>query len=166
MTADCNPAVRLLLQHGWLLLVVVTCICAVPLMLQSRPLPLTHPTMPAGYRSLMAPWLILGNVPWLIMAIGLETGRVPSLVHYFRQPDAPATVAFQSSIVGIWLILAWWIFLANGAEELARYPCLPVLRAHGVRQIRVLAGLVLLSAGVATIVAIFVSPKLNWACKP
>jgi len=98
MTIEWSPISRLMFRQGWLLLVAGTCLSAAPMISQLRLVRHADPVMASGYRKLLRAWLVLGNLLWVVMGVGLESGSVPSLVHYFGRPRLCATAAFHLSL--------------------------------------------------------------------
>ena len=115
------------------------------------------PELAEGYNKIFRVWIIYGSIPWLIMAIGMLTGTTHNVFEYFN-PKAlnPAVLAFHFSLVLIYLLIAYWVFLNNGASFLSKHPGLIVFRGFGTTKditsetaIKMFVGLVLLSGTIA-----------------
>ena len=78
--------------------------------------------MEEGYRSLIRGWLLYGNLPWVVMGVGIVYGDVPSDFHYFDPRNGPFVVAWYVTVVVLWVLTAYWVFLRGGAEALIRHP--------------------------------------------
>ena len=104
--------------HLWIVFVLATCANAVYFRVRSR----EQPELADGYTALIRGWLLWGNLPWLVMAVGLETGHVPSFWYYLRPRDgSPYVLAWYGCVVALWLLGFYWIFLRGGAEMLAKH---------------------------------------------
>ena len=81
------------------------------------------PELAAGYRTIIRGIVAWGNLPWFIMGIGLTVGGVPTMFHFFRPRDGNLFVlTFLGSVILLWLLILYWVFLRDGAELLARHP--------------------------------------------
>lgn len=102
---------------------IVTTMNAVIFRSRSRKHIESNPELAEGYGSLIRGFMIWGNIPWIVMGVGLTAGGVPSVWHYFRPMDGnPHVLAWFASIFFIWLMGTYWLFLQDGAEKLAKHP--------------------------------------------
>lgn len=115
-----------------------------------------------GYAVLLKGYLIWMNLPWVVMGIGCTVGGVPTVLHFFRPRDGnPFVLAWYCTVFIIWAGGTFWLFLRNGAEELARHPGLIEFR-YGFKKkdiaspvlIKVL-WLVMLAGGIIAFVAVW-----------
>ena len=114
---------QIFLRHAWLVFVAVTCINVLYLKVHSRQQIRQRPELAAGYRRLIRGYLFWGNLPWIIMGVGLELGGLPTINSYFRPRDGnPFVLAFFIAVIGEWILSFWWLFFARGAEFLAEHP--------------------------------------------
>jgi hypothetical protein len=82
-----------------------------------------NPHLADGYRRLIAGWIIGGSIPWLILGAAVLTDEVHSIIEVIDIIHAgPLTIAFYVSVVFLGLALNYYIFLCNGARELADHP--------------------------------------------
>jgi hypothetical protein len=109
-------------RHAWLLLIAVTCANAGVWWVRGKNTMAEQPEREDGYRRLIRGWLIYGNVPWLVMGVGVVFGEVRSVFDYFDPQNGPYVVAWYVSVVIIWVLLARWVFFAGGADELVKHP--------------------------------------------
>jgi hypothetical protein len=73
------------------------------------------------HRKLRNKILIWTNIPWVIMGIGLLSGAVPSVWHFYRPRDLnPVVLAFLGFTVIFWLVSIWWTF-KGGAEKITEH---------------------------------------------
>lgn len=80
------------------------------------------PKIALGCNSLLQRRLILGSVPWAVMALG-TIGGVPSVWAYFRPHDGnPYVIAWYASTAFLWILSAHWMMAKNGAEFVAAHP--------------------------------------------
>ena len=76
-----------------------------------------------GYIKLLRGYFMGMSIPWLIMGLGLQSGRVSRLVDYFSLSDGkPAVWAWWLSIWSLMVFYSYWLFARNGAELLTQYP--------------------------------------------
>jgi hypothetical protein len=139
----------LIFRHAWLLFIAVTCANGVTWWIRGKKEMAQHPELAAGYRSLIRGWVVYGNIPWVVMGIGILFGGVPSVFDYFNPRNGPFVVAWYVSAVALWIATAYWIFLRGGAEAVVRHPGLlnwPAPRPSGIKA---LVALSLLSGVVA-----------------
>src|SRR4051794_3875528 len=95
----------LFLRHFWVMFVVVTTWNAFALQRRSRRAVETRPELAAGYRRLVRGYLFFGNLPWLVMGLGIELGGVPTMFSYFRPRDGnPFVLAWFAVVIGLWLL--------------------------------------------------------------
>lgn len=85
-----------------------------------------------GYRQIILRFLFSGIVPFLVMGLGIETGKV-ALVYQFLEIRKLNTFVlfFWFSVLAVWAVQTVWIFFQGGAETLARHPGL--LKFRGLR---------------------------------
>jgi hypothetical protein len=93
------------------------------------------PELKPGYDKFLKGWLLFFNIPFLVMAIGNLTGLTNGPFDYFN-PKAlnPVVLVFHFSFVSMYLLMAFWIFLNNGANFLARHPGLIYYSWFGTRK--------------------------------
>lgn len=115
--------IRLIFRHGWLMFVAVTCLNALILKIHSRQHIRERPELVAGYRRLVLGYLFWGNLPWLVMGVGIEFGGLPSIFSYFRPRDGnPFVLAWFGVVIALWILGFWWLFPRRGAEFLVEHP--------------------------------------------
>jgi hypothetical protein len=103
--------------------VAVTCINVLYLKIHSRRYIRERPELAAGYQRLVRGYLFWGNVPWLVMGVGLELGGLPSIFSFFRPRDGnPFVLAWFAVVIALWILGFWWLFFARGAEFLVEHP--------------------------------------------
>ena len=142
-----------LFKHIWVFFIVATFVNAAIWWRRGREYRQRDPSLTEDYRSLIRGFVTWGNVPWLIMGVGILFGRVPTVFHYFnpRSPN-PFVTAFFASIVFLWIVGTYWLFARRGAERLVRCPGLvrlPVNSAAAMKGFWILC----LDGGVAGLVA-------------
>lgn len=113
----------LLFRHTWVLFVLVTCLQALALRRRADRHLRAQPELAEECRALSRGWMIFGNVPWIVMGLGLTVGGVPTVWHYFRPRDGhPSVIAFFVTVIFLWVLGFHWIFLRGGADILSRHP--------------------------------------------
>ena len=117
-----QPA-SLIFRHGWILFVVVTALNALIGKFRSRKYISENPGLGPGYDKLLRFTLFWQNLPWLLMGLSIETGRVHSVFSYFHPRDGnPFVSAWFCLVFAEWLFGFWWLFFRNGAELIANHP--------------------------------------------
>lgn len=110
-------------KYFWILCVVVTYLNAGLFWLKSRKYIDEKPELESGYRTLIKGFAVWGNIPWLVMGLGITTGGVPSTWDYFRPKDGnPWVISWFASVFGIWALGTYWLIVRSGAEMLAEHP--------------------------------------------
>ena len=113
----------LFFRHVWLMFVAVTVANALVLKFRSRDYIRQSPGLTGGYQQLCWGVLFWGNLPWLVMGIGIELGDVPSMFSYFRPRDGnPFVLAWFCVVIMLWILGFYWLFARRGAEFLIEHP--------------------------------------------
>lgn len=135
-----------LFAHIWLLFVAVTVLNAVILRFRSQRYLRERPELADGYRQLFKGVLLWGNLPWVVMGVGIELGGVPNVFSYFRLRDGnPFVLVWIGCVVAIWVLGFYWLFARRGAEFLIEHPGL--LRGEPKSPAMIRAGYCLMVAG-------------------
>ena len=109
-------------DYAWIFFILVTVLNAVILKARSSKIVRGRPELQDGYDQLFKGYLLYMNIPWVVMGIGMVFGRVPSTFSYFAPRHGNFfVIAFHVSIVILWLLSIWWLYLRGGAEFLAQY---------------------------------------------
>ena len=130
-------------RHAWALFIAVTCLNGAMWWRRGGPWMARNPALREQYRRLIRGWLIWGNLPWLVMGVGILSGAVPSTVHYFNPRNGAFVILFYGTVIAIWILKFNWVFFAGGAEKLIACPGLfnpPMTRTWTVKAL-VLASL-------------------------
>jgi hypothetical protein len=110
-------------RHVWLIFIAVTVVNALILKFRSRAHVQQQPELAAGYQQLFNGVLLWGNLPWVVMGIGILFGGVPSTFSYLRPRDGnPFVLAWFGVVVAFWLLGFYWLFTRRGAEFLVEHP--------------------------------------------
>lgn len=109
-------------RYFWAIAIVITAINAAILKHRSKQHIQEEPELAKGYDQLILGFFFWTNIPWVVMGVGSTVGGVPSVFHYFRPRDGdPFVIAWWVSVFILWILSFYWIFLAKGAEKLAKY---------------------------------------------
>lgn len=117
-----SHSATLLFRYGWLVCILVTCANGAVWWQRAKPRIAENPALEDGYRSLIRGWIIYGNIPWLVMGLGIMTGSVPSIFHFFNPRNGPFVLAFYATVIALWIACFYWLFFRSGAEALITYP--------------------------------------------
>lgn len=116
------PVFEIFSRYFWAVAIVVTAINAAIMKRRSKRHIQEDPELAKGYDQLILGFFFLTNIPWVVMGFGCTVGGVPSVFHYFRPRDGdPFVIAWWISVFVLWLLTFYWVFLAKGAEKLAKY---------------------------------------------
>jgi hypothetical protein len=112
-----------LFRHAWLGFIAVTVANALILKFRSRAHIQRQPELAAGYQQLFYGVLLWGNIPWVVMGIGILFGGVHGVLSYLRPRDGnPFVLAWFGVVVALWLLGFHWLFARRGAEFLVKHP--------------------------------------------
>lgn len=110
------------MRHFWLLAMIMTCFNAAVFWRRAQPEIQKQPQLAKGYRTLIRGFLIYGNVPWIVMGIGVLFGGLRSVSDFVSPRNGPFVLAWYLSVVVIWVLAIVWIFFMRGAEMLSEHP--------------------------------------------
>ena len=107
----------------WLIAIGVTCLNAYLLHSRAQQEIARNPELADGYRQLITGHLILFNLPWLVMGLGMLLGRTHDVFEYLNPGSGnPYVVGFHVSGIIESALISYWIYVANGAEVLITHP--------------------------------------------
>lgn len=107
----------------WIIFIAVTCLNALYLKKKSQSIIAENPKLAEGYDKLIKGFLIFGNIPWIIMGLGILTGQVESVFDYLNLRSLNFfVILFISTLIILWILLLRWIFFKNGANFLEEHP--------------------------------------------
>lgn len=110
-------------NHFWVMFIVVTIANGLIWKSNSKKYIAEKPERKDGYDSLIKGFLIYGNIPWVIMGIGMLTGMTESMFEFFNPSQMnPIVIVFFLSIIFLWIIGSYWIYFNGGAEKLVDHP--------------------------------------------
>ncbi len=109
-------------RHAWVLFIFITCLNAVTWWWRSRKHIRANPALAPGYTSLIRGWLVFGNLPWLVMGLGILFGGVPTIWHYLNPRNGPVVLIWYGTVVVLWVASIYWVFFRRGAEMLVAHP--------------------------------------------
>lgn len=112
-----------LINYSWIAFIGVT--VANALVWRHRALPhiARKPELREGYKRLVLGLMLWGNIPWLVMGLGLLVGSVSSFYDYLRPREArPWVLAWYATCIGVWVRWLWWLFRQDGAQTLVDHP--------------------------------------------
>jgi hypothetical protein len=110
-------------QFFWLLCMFVSVVNAALFWSRSHDRRRHDPTLESGYRWYIVRFLVLSNIPWLIMGAGAVAGGVPSVFNYLNPSfPSPWVAAWYTSVVAINLLHTYWVVAMGGAEHLLKHP--------------------------------------------
>jgi hypothetical protein len=76
-----------------------------------------------GYDNFFKSFLILGNIPWVIIGIGMLTGQTNSVFDFFHPKLLnPIVLTFHLYAIIVFILSIYWIYFKNGADFFTRHP--------------------------------------------
>lgn len=110
-------------KHFWIMFIIVTIANGLIWKSRSKKYVSENPALKDGYDSLIKGWFIYGNIPWIIMGVGMVTGTTQDMFEFFnpRQRN-PIVIIFFLSIITLWIRGSYWIYFNGGAEKLVNHP--------------------------------------------
>jgi hypothetical protein len=125
----------ILFKHAWAMFIFVNIINAFIFKQSAKPYIQAQPELAAGYNRYIKGWLLIGNIPWVIIMIGNLSGLTNSLFDYFSPKSLnPMVLAFHGTVVMIWLLGFRWIYFQKGAEFFEKHPGLLRMSTPGASQ--------------------------------
>ena len=104
----------------WVLFVVVQCVNGAFWWFRGTA---ERPQQRKSYRKLVAGWVLLGNIPWLILGWGTLSGRLSSLDEVFYPSRGnPCVIGFHVSAVVLQALTVYWVYFADGAQTMVDHP--------------------------------------------
>ena len=114
---------RFMLEHFWLAAILLSFVNAALMWKRSAAHRQKDSSTADGYRVLVRGFLFWGNLPWIVMGVGILFGDVPSVFHYLHLDTSnPYILAFYASIVILLIAGSYWLFVGDGAEHLCNHP--------------------------------------------
>lgn len=115
--------VSFLFNHFWIVIIIVTLINGLDWKSKSKKYIIENPERKESYNKLIKGWLIYANIPWVIMGFGMLTGITNDMRDFFNPSQMNLIVlVFFFSIIFLWLLGSYWIYLKGGAEMLVEHP--------------------------------------------
>ncbi len=158
------PVIGLVFRHFWIVFIVFTLVHLRRSWTRIRAKISETPELEPGYRALYYGLGVVLNVPWVLMGLGILSGRV-AIVHEYLSPSAgnPVVLAWWGAMGLLALGTTVWLF-AGGAEQLSAHPGffpIPLGSATRVKQVWVVALVWNVGMG-ALIFSGFPSAKSEW----
>ncbi len=80
----------------------------------------SDPRASAGAVALRRWFVIVSDIPWVVMGWAILVGGVPNVWYFFRPQDRnPYVLAWFASTFAIAVGFAFWVFILGGAEKVA-----------------------------------------------
>ncbi len=129
----------IIFNHFWIMFIAVTIVNGLIWKNRSKQYIAEKPERKEGYNSLIRGFLIYGNIPWVIMGIGMLTGMTHSIFEFFNPSQMkPIVTLFFLSIIFLWIRGAYWIYFKGGAEYLVDHPGLITHAEKGNEQFEIM----------------------------
>lgn len=130
---------QIIFKHGWVLFIAVTFINAYTLKYHSKKHISKNPELAIGYKKLFKGSLIYLNIPWLIMGFGMLSGMTNNIFEFMTPRTLnPIVLIFNVTLISLYLLCLWWIFIKDGAKFLKKHPGLiKISSLNGSKEISV-----------------------------
>jgi hypothetical protein len=113
---------QIIFRHAWVLFILFTCVNGAVWWQRAQAHIHKNAELRPGYIKLIRGWLLFGNLPWIVMGLGILFGDVPSVMHYFNPRNGAMVVVWYATVVALWIASVYWLFFRHGAETLIAYP--------------------------------------------
>jgi hypothetical protein len=80
------------------------------------------PELESGYHMLILGFLFWGNIPWVVMGTGCLTQNMTLSDYLEPKSIHPSLIAVFSSLLLVYIVGTYWLFLSDGAAILVKYP--------------------------------------------
>jgi hypothetical protein len=108
---------------GTAVLMAVAFSHAYTMKMRSRHVVSSFPELKEDFEKLFKRYLLLVNIPLVIMLLGLITGNVPSIFYLLMPRDGnPFVIALDLTVVCLLVLGVIWIYFKGGAELLTKPP--------------------------------------------
>ena len=129
-----------LIRFIWVVFILVTVANALTWWRRGRDHIARNPALRQGYKRLVFGFILWGNVPWVVMGLGLMVGGVSSPFDYCEPQSAnPWVLAWYGTVVCLWALALWWIFAGGGARAIVDHPGLINIRLSKAWHVKLLA---------------------------
>jgi len=112
----------LLSDHYWIIFIAVTVANGLYWKSNSKKYIAEKPERKEGYRKLLNGWLIYGNIPWIIMGIGMLTGMTKNSVEFKLPSQNAIVIIYFLYMLFILIFGSYWLYFKGGAEMLVDHP--------------------------------------------
>lgn len=111
------------INYIWIAIIAVTVINALVWWRRAREQIARKPELRQGYKRLVLGLIFWGNIPWIVMGLGLLVGAVASPYDYLKPWEANVWVlAWYATVICLWVLWLWWLFRRSGAQTLVDHP--------------------------------------------
>ncbi|MCK4994332.1 MAG: hypothetical protein KAS13_04705 [Candidatus Omnitrophica bacterium] len=113
----------LIAQNFWVIAILFTSINFLIFKDKAKGYIKQNPELSNDYEKLFQHYFFWFNIPWIIMGIGIVTGGVSNIAHYFRPQDGnPFVLLWYISIFSLWVVGTYWLVFKGGAEMIIKCP--------------------------------------------
>lgn len=110
-------------KHAWAFFFIITSLNAFKFRNNAAEQIRNDPELAAGYEFLFKYSLIIGNLPWLIMAFGDLSGLTNYIFDFFFPALLnPVVLAFHAVVISSCIAGSYWMFFKDGAAFLMKHP--------------------------------------------
>lgn len=109
-------------KYFWISFILVTIVNAYVMRYRSNKYIAESPELEAGYDKLLKGMIFYGNIPWVIIGIGIMTGLANSVIDFLNPRSMkPIVLIFHLSIIVLWGLSIRWLYFKKGAEFLEKH---------------------------------------------
>lgn len=113
----------LVTRHFWAVGLIMAVLNTAIKWVQLRPRMQSSPELAPGYITLLRGFWLTSTVPWIPMGLGIMTGKVPTIWHFFYPSSGNPYILAWWGVYWIWIGgLVYWILFNGGAKMLVTHP--------------------------------------------
>ena len=143
---------NIIFKYLWIGFIAVTLLNGLIIFIRSKTYTKNNKELEEGYKKIVFYFITLGNIPWLIMGIGIVLGYTNTIFDYFRPKDLNSIVLlFHVATLILLLVTFNWAFYRGGAEFLERHKIFGTDDNRGAKEIKAYLGLMIAGGLIAMI---------------
>jgi len=118
-----SPSLVFMLRYFWLVAMFLSVLNAVIIWARCRSHMERDPSLRPGYVRMFRWFLVAGNIPWIVMGLGVLVGGEPTVFSFLHPRSGdPWAIAFVVTLYALWGLLFYWVVIGDGAAQLAQHP--------------------------------------------
>lgn len=113
----------LLERYFWVLLIAAHSFNGLVTYWRTRKFRKKKPELTRGYKQFLRWWLTLGNLPWVVIGLGILSKVTPNIWEStnLENPN-PVSISFVASVFLIFIISTVWMLFGKGPDFFEKHP--------------------------------------------